>query len=149
MYNREGYWVTDTERECTLCSLIFPIVNKTMTICNLCNTTRVKSKSPEYKMWARAKSRCTTTGKDFTITLEDINIPEVCPILRVPLVVHKGRSGAYKDSPSLDRIDNSRGYTPDNIQVISQLANQMKGAASKEELLKFAQWITESYSEDN
>lgn len=63
----------------------------------------------------------------------------------VPLVVHRGKSGAFADSPSLDRIDNDIGYVKDNIWVISQRANQMKGDASKEELICFAKWVLATY----
>jgi hypothetical protein len=34
----------------------------------------------------------------------------------------------------LDRIDNSKGYTPSNIQVISWRANRIKADASADEL---------------
>lgn len=58
--------------------------------------------------------------------------------------MNSGKSGAFKNSPSLDRIDNNRGYTKDNIQVISQCANAMKGAATWGELKMFAKWIMEN-----
>lgn len=138
--NREGYLVSDTHRECTKCGVVFEITSK-MTLCKTCNSTRVKSKSPEWRMHQRAKQRAKAKGIDFTISPDDITIPDVCPILCIPLVVHKGKSGAYRDSPSLDRIDNSRGYTPDNIWVISQLANAMKCHASETDLQQFAQWV--------
>ena len=138
--NREGYLVSDTHRECTRCGEIFEITSK-MTLCKKCNSERVKSHTPEWKMHQRAKQRCKTSGLEFSISVDDIVIPDVCPILGIQLNMNSGKPGAYKNSPSLDRIDNSKGYTPDNIQVISQLANAMKGAASDEELLAFAKWV--------
>lgn len=138
--NREGYLVSDTHRECTRCHTIYEITNK-MTICKTCNTNRVKGMLPGYKMHQRAKRRCVESGREFDIEIEDIIIPEYCPILGIKLKVNSGKSGAYRDSPSLDRIDNSKGYTKDNIQVISQLANAMKSHATNEELLKFSHWM--------
>jgi hypothetical protein len=92
-------------------------------------------------MHQRAKQRCKKSGREFSITVEDIVIPDVCPVLGISINANSGKSGAYKNSPSLDRIDSSKGYTKDNIQVISQLANAMKHAASNTELRKFAEWV--------
>lgn len=140
MKNREGWFVNDTHRECTKCGTIFEKSSK-MTLCKPCNSARVKSLTPEWKMHQRAKQRCKASGREFSIAVEDVVIPDYCPILGIKLNMNSGKSGAYSNSPSLDRIDNSRGYTPDNIQVISQKANAMKHAASNEELHKFAEWV--------
>lgn len=148
MLNRNGYYVSDTHRECTNCGKVFEKTSD-MPLCKTCNCSRVKSQTPQWKMHQRAKVRCKISGRDFNISVDDITIPDVCPILGIPININSGKSGAYKNSPSLDRIDNSKGYTPDNIQVISQQANAMKGSASKEELIKFAHYILEIYNEDN
>lgn len=142
--NREGYLVSDTHRECTGCGEIFEITSR-MTLCKKCNSNRVKSQTPEWRMWQRAKQRCKNSGREFTLLCSDIVIPDVCPILGMPINMNSGRSGAYKNSPSLDRIDNEKGYTPDNIQVISQKANAMKHSATIEELKLFAKWVTDTY----
>ena len=138
--NREGWMVSDTQRECTKCGTIFKITSK-MTLCKVCNSNRVKSQTPEWKMHQRAKIRSKELNREFTIEVSDIIIPDVCPILGIPLNMNSGRSGAFKNSPSLDRIDNYKGYTKDNIQVVSQMANAMKGRATNEELHKLAMWI--------
>ena len=143
--NREGYFVSETHRECTKCGTIFEKTSK-MTLCRQCNSERVKSLTPEWKMHQRAKQRCKKSGLEFNIEVSDITIPDKCPALGIEINMNSGKSGAYKNSPSLDRVDNTKGYTKDNIQVISQCANAMKGAASKEELLRFANWVTSNYS---
>ena len=145
--NRQGTLVSKTHRECTRCGVIYPITNK-MTICKTCNTNRVKSNSPEYKMWARAKNRAVEQCVPFNILKSDISIPTHCPILGLELVVHSGKSGAYPDSPSLDKIIPELGYVQGNIQVISQMANMMKGYATKQQLVKFAKSILTLYGED-
>lgn len=142
--NREGYLVNSTHRECTNCSTIFKVTSK-MTLCKSCNSERVKSQTPEWKMYQRAKQRASKTGREFSLKLEDIVIPDVCPVLGIEINMNSGKSGAYRNSPSLDRIDNNKGYTKDNIQVISQLANAMKCHASVEELQKFADWINHTF----
>ncbi len=145
MINREGYYVTETERECTSCGTIFQKTSKTVTLCNSCNSDRVKSNGVEWKMHQRAKQRAKYKGMEFNLEVSDIVIPERCPVLGMPLAMHKGSSGGRPDSPALDRIDNNKGYTKDNIQVISHRANQMKVDASDEELLAFAKWVFETF----
>lgn len=142
--NREGYLVSATHRECTSCGVIFEKTSN-MTLCKDCNSKRVKSQTPEWKMHQRAKQRCKQSGREFTIAVEDILIPDICPILGIRLNMNSGKSGAYVNSPSLDRIDNNKGYTPDNIQVISQQANAMKHHASIEQLQRFADWVNSTY----
>ena len=143
--NREGYLIADTQRECTKCGDIFAKKSRTVTLCNTCNSERVKSTSPEKKMLQRAKGRAKTKGLEFNLTVNDIDIPVTCPILLIPLVVHSGKSGGMEDSPSLDRKDSSKGYTPDNVWVISQLANAMKANSTHEDRLKFANWVLETH----
>lgn len=142
--NREGYLINETHRECTKCGTIFEITSG-MTLCKTCNSARVKSQTPEWKMHQRAKRRAFESKREFSISVEDIVIPDICPVLGININMNSGKSGAYKNSPSLDRIDNSKGYTKDNIQVISQLANAMKCHASTEELQKFADWINHRF----
>lgn len=143
--NREGYLTDGVNRECTKCSNLFKITSKTVTLCNACNSERVKSQSLEKKMWMRAKRRALEKNQEFNIELSDIVIPEVCPILGIKLFENKGRSGGENHSPALDRIDNSKGYIKGNIMVISHLANCMKSSADKEQLLKFATWILSQF----
>jgi len=75
----------------------------------------------------------------FDITLDDIVIPEICPILKIPLFT--GTKGNYQNSPSLDRIDNTKGYIQGNVKVISTLANTMKNSATIEQLYIFTENI--------
>lgn len=138
--NREGYFVNETHRECTNCGTIFEKTSK-MTLCKKCNSSRVKSYTPEWRMHQRAKGRSKEYNREFTIKVEDVIIPDRCPILGIQLNMNSGRSGAYDNSPSMDRIDNSKGYTKENIHVISQLANRMKAHATNEQLHLFAQWV--------
>jgi hypothetical protein len=82
-------------------------------------------------------------GHSYEAVIEDLNIPEKCPILGITIKVGEGK--IVDTSPSLDRIDNTKGYTKGNIQVISHQANTMKGNATPEELIKFANWVLKTY----
>jgi hypothetical protein len=86
------------------------------------------------RMLARSKHRAKIAGIPFNITLEDIRIPELCPVLGFPLIPHQGRRGYHPNSPSLDRIIPALGYTKGNVRVISARANLLKNDATTEEL---------------
>lgn len=90
-------------------------------------------------MFTAAKYRAEQKGIEFDIDIDDIIIPDKCPILECDFVY--GTSNNYSYSPSLDRIDNSKGYIKGNIQVISSKANTMKNSATQEELVKFCKNI--------
>lgn len=90
-----------------------------------------------------AQNRARTKSLPIDITVEDIFIPGICPVLGIKLVRGKGRF--IPSSPSLDRIDPSLGYIRGNVQVISSKANAMKSDASREQLLKFAEWVMATY----
>lgn len=50
-------------------------------------------------------------------------------------------TGKQKTLASLDRIDSFKGYTMDNVQVLSYLANLMKSNSTEEELVLFANGV--------
>lgn len=101
--------------------------------------------SQKEQLVKRAKERAKKKEIDFDISVHDITLVKFCPILGIPLMVNIGQYGGRYNSPTLDRKDNAKGYTKDNVWVISQLANQMKSSATKEQLVAFADWIKEEY----
>lgn len=105
-----------------------------------------RERNPEQMLLSSARSRAKKKNIPFSITIKDIDIPDVCPILGIPLVRHFDQHGGLDDSPSIDRIVPELGYVPGNIQVVSRLANSMKSNATKEQLLLFAEWIMEKYN---
>ena len=52
--------------------------------------------------------------------------PTNCPVLVVPMKVNKGKKGAGKYSPTIDRIIPEKGYVKANVVVMSKLANEIK-----------------------
>lgn len=104
--------------------------------------------NPKARMLNAAKYRAKKKGLVFDLTEDDIIIPEVCPLLKIPFTIKRGQ-GRVKNTIALDRIDSSKGYTRDNIQVLSHLANNMKHTATKEELIQFAKSILELYKDDS
>ena len=92
----------------------------------------LKRDDRRYKMYHNAQHRAKKKGIPFTISMNDIVIPEVCPLLEIPLVSTNDKRDPR--NPSLDQIRPGKGYTPDNIQVISSRANWLKADATLQEL---------------
>ncbi len=86
--------------------------------------------------WTRAKSRASARGLEFTITPEDIAVPEACPVFGAPLI-----PGHPIWAPSLDRFRNAQGYVPGNIRVISTRANVLKNDATAEEIAAVLEYM--------
>jgi hypothetical protein len=141
MINREGYFITEEERECTKCGDIFKKTSKTVALCNKCNSERVINSDIRSKILNRAYNRSKRKNIDFNLNKEDIIIPKYCPILDIELIISKGKSGGKINSPSIDRINPKLGYIKGNIRIISHLANMMKSCATNEQLIKFSNWI--------
>lgn len=99
---------------------------------------RCHHRDPVRKLLHLAKARAKKTGMEFTLVYADIVIPKRCPVLGMPLVPGGGGRGFKDNSPTLDRIDNSKGYIPKNVIVVSWRANRVKCDATPEELRKLA-----------
>lgn len=65
------------------------------------------------------RSNAKRRGKDFSLTLDEFK--EFCT--KTDYLDLKGKN---KKSASIDRVDSSRGYHADNIQVLSLSANSSK-----------------------
>ena len=118
--------------------------------CRECNNKSSKEWNANNKdslILKRLKERSVQKGLDFNLTVEDIKVPEKCPVFGFDL--QRNHKIPMFNSPSVDRIDPEKGYTKENIQVISQLANAMKQNATPEQLLQFAAWVFETYVKDN
>lgn len=95
--------------------------------------------NPEKALLVAAKYRAKRQGAKFDIDADDIRIPDLCPILGVPLRANT------RHAPSVDRIRPDGGYVRGNIQVISRKANAMKSDAVPGELVRFADWVGKQY----
>lgn len=97
-----------------------------------CNFKHGKSRTPEYIMWQMAKHRARRFGLPFSISVQDVVIPEFCPMLEIPLFQANGV--LHDNSPSLDRRNPGKGYVKGNIRVISYKANRAKSNLTLDEM---------------
>jgi hypothetical protein len=97
----------------------------------------------ERRLLNYARRNSKRRGEECNLELKDIVIPEYCPLLGIKLNTEKATVGSglrvsgpgSQDScPSVDRIDSSKGYTRENVWIISKRANVIKNNASIEEL---------------
>lgn len=105
-----------------------------------------REKNPLKYLLKKARYRAQLHGLPFNLDEDNIGIPDVCPILGVPMAIGSRRD--YANSPSVDKINPKGGYTTDNCQIISTKANMMKSNATQEELVKFAQWVMRTYGKE-
>lgn len=61
-----------------------------------------------------------------------------CPILNIDM---KFGNEEYDNSPSVDRIIPEKGYTQNNVQWVSKIANTFKSDRTSKELRQIADWI--------
>lgn len=87
----------------------------------------------EKHLLSIAKYRAKQKKILFSLVIEDIQIPEKCPLLGIPLLRGKHHNDT---APSIDRIDPKEGYTKNNIWIISRLANAIKWTATPEQIIQ-------------
>lgn len=114
---------SDTKNTCKKCSIKIRQTEK------LNRDWKVDAARLLYK---NIKSRCKRLGKEFSIEIGDIIIPEKCPVFGFDLKREDRQT--WMCAPSVDRIDNSKGYIKGNITVVSRRANILKKDATIEEL---------------
>lgn len=92
-----------------------------------------------------AKRRSEKKRLQFSLTVEDI-LPlleaGVCQVTGIEFVFEAGK-GTNPYSPTIDRIDSSRGYVRGNVQVVIHMYNACKNEWSEEAVLEFARRLVE------
>lgn len=100
---------------------------------------RRKEENPTLFILKEARRRARNKGLAFSLTSEDIIIPKTCPVLGIHL--NFGTDHVTPNSPTLDRVDNTKGYTKDNVCIISYRANRIKTDATEQELQLILEYI--------
>jgi hypothetical protein len=115
----------------------------------------VAARPPAYLrvLLSSAKKRSVKLHRDFSITIQDLESQFRCQGglcaytgLRLDIAPYKtGVPVSEEVRPiraSLDRIDNLRGYVPDNIQFVCAAVNMMKADLSSEKFIWFCRLIS-------
>lgn len=92
---------------------------KTHRLCWNCQKRQWAEKNPVRYAYANLKQNARRRGKDFELTYEQFEAWSK----KTEYIRGKGRKS---ESWHIDRIDESKGYTVDNIQVLSNKRNNYK-----------------------
>ena len=105
-----------------------------------------RQNSPLYRakrLIASATRRCKNKHLAITIKAEDL-LPALtrgtCEVTNIPFVL-QFLQGTHPYSPTLDRIDPSKGYISGNVQVVIHMYNVCKSEWSHEAVMEFAQHL--------
>ncbi len=105
---------------------------------------RYRKEKPLKYLLNLARMRAKKKGLFFDITVEDLSMPTTCPLLGIPIDPF---SEIVDLHPSLDRIDNSKGYEKGNVMIVSHRANRIKSDATHEELALMARNLRKLFGE--
>lgn len=107
-----------------------------------------KRESFEYRLQMllnASKQRAALKNIEHTLTLEQLKslypVDNKCPVFGTELKF--GNAGFREHSPSIDKIDPTKGYTLDNVQIISWRANRLKADATINELQMLLAFMTQ------
>lgn len=99
-----------------------------------------EARHPEYYIINNARRRAKMFNVPFELKRTDIVVPDICPVLGIP--IFRGKDGKSSDnSPSLDRIIPQKGYTKDNVRIISAKANRWKNEMTLDDALKIVAYL--------
>lgn len=99
---------------------------------------KMRITQPERYLLLKSKIRAKQKRIDFDIDISDIDIPNICPVLGIQLMI----GGGKYNSPSLDRVNNQLGYVKGNVLVVSYRANALKRDSSIEERQKLVDFYS-------
>jgi hypothetical protein len=143
------------QKQCSKCSTIMPLsefykhaTNKDGLYkwCKQCHALDVKQYQKDNPVLTQTKDMVKSARKrakekdlPFDIDYEYVRslVVSHCPVFGMPLEwsTYRGKgAGGIANSPSLDRIDPTKGYVKGNVWIISHKANTFKSYATHEEL---------------
>lgn len=93
-----------------------------------------------------ARHRVTLNGLPFNLKPEDFEMPTICPVLGIPLVLGQGK--LHDNSPTLDRIIPELGYVKGNVKVISYKANRIKNNGTLADLEAVIRYMKQDNTEE-
>jgi len=107
---------------------------------------RWKEKDPK-RAWCvsacgGAKKRAADKGLEFNLTYTYLLsiCPDKCPVFNVDFMFI-GNKQMNSISPSIDRLDPTKGYVEGNVVIVSLKANAIKNAYGSKDIYAVAEWL--------
>lgn len=123
-------------------STILATLDQTCPKCQAANALRRRRENRVFnrqrELFFECKQRAKKRNIPFSLDLTFFRgiIPESCPVFGTPFTYGKSKW----TSPSIDKLDNKKGYTKKNTRVISTRANIMKNDGTPLEHLQITIW---------
>ncbi len=100
-----------------------------------------KQKDPLRYMLFYSKRGALKRGIPFELVASDFqDLPTHCPVLGIELE-YAADGPRHDGTASIDRVNNSMGYTPSNVRIISWRANRLKSDAAADELRRLVNYL--------
>lgn len=97
-----------------------------------------------YALETGARQRAKAAGREYTLPKywgADRYVEQEGRCALSGVVMRKGQGRMDPYSPSIDRIDSSKGYTPENCQIVLHRVNIAKGDMCQNEFIKLCRTV--------
>lgn len=111
-----------------------------------------KTNEPWIMAYRNTKTRARSKGLEFNLTEDYLKgiWSDTCPVLGIKLqsaVFEQGNGRSHKSkpqdsSPTIDRIDSTKGYVQGNVIVMSYRANMIKNCGTLDEHKKIVEFLS-------
>ena len=136
---------------CSCCGSVFKYTahnKRTENFCSSCYPLYRRA----YSMLIQVKARSKKLNLPFNLTTDFI-VNELkkgfCPKTGIEFTIDnngKGWGNRKVSTPSVDKIDPSKGYTIDNVQIVCWWYNLAKATFTDQEVIELCKKVTQQYS---
>ena len=102
----------------------------------------------KWSFWNKKRLNCTNNNIEFSLPFEEDMYPDVCPVFGTRLI-YGDPSVSRHNRPSFDKVVPAKGYTRENVCIISFKANFLKNNASLDDIKRILSYIKKSLRSKN